>query len=296
MVSSISGSSYSSDSYLASLCSKSKDAEPQAPSSQSSQVENSTTSANSETTASSAASAVDSDTVTISDSAQQMLQEAQAESSPAKIVPADGASPHFVQAVELSDGSQVLQLGDVDASEEYFHKQGQNDLGFLGTCGLVSCGDIANQFGEQVSENDVVHYAVDKGLCTVISDNPAASGGTSMSEQAAILDGLGMPSHVELGDSLEGLGRQLEEGHGVIMEVNAGELWGRSAYYDNGGVNHAVTLTGVAVDQNSGKAVGIWINDSGSGNYQRYISADDPVIDNWKENGEPTVVTDVEHS
>lgn len=294
MVSLIGGSSYSSESYLSSLATKVNASENR---NQSAGIRSSGTSLSSVANTSSQSADSRSDTVTISSSAQEkLLQETQADSSSTKIVSVTDETPHFVKTVELPGGNEALQLGDVDASRDYFHKQGRNDLGFLGTCGLVSCGDIANQFGDKITENEVVHYAVDQGLTTVIPGNPEASGGTTMSQQAAILGGLGMPSHVDVGDSLEGLGRQLEEGHGVIMEVNAGELWGQSSYYDNGALNHAVTLTGVAVDRQSGKALGIWIDDSGSGSYQRYISADDPVIQNWKENGEPTVVTNIEHS
>jgi hypothetical protein len=249
------------------------------------------------------------DTVTISTLAQEKLSnegqtvsesgstDGQSSSAAsANVVPAGGKTPHYVKSVKLSDGQEVLQLGNTDASKSYFHKQGQNDLGYQGTCGLVSCGDVANQFGVKVNENDVVHYAVDHGLANVVKGSPAESGGTTMAEQATVLDGLGVSAHIEIGDSLEGLGRQLEEGHGVIIEVNAGALWNNSAYYDTGAPNHAVTVTGVASDPDTGKAVGIWVNDSGAGQYERYVSADDSAIQNWKANGEPSVVTDLEHA
>lgn len=242
-----------------------------------------------------------SDTVSISSQARAQLDATSQDNASdsdgtTNVVSIESASPHYAKTVQLSNGTQVVQLGDVDASKAYFHKQGQNDYGYQGTCGLVSVGDVINQFGNPVSENDVVHYAVDHKLCTVVAGKPAASGGTTMVDQSKILTGMGTPAHIEVGDSLEGLGRELEEGHGVILAVNAGELWNRSSYYDNGAPNHAVTLTGVAADPNTGKTVGVWINDSGAGNYQRFLPADHPAIKNWQENGEPAVVTDQEHS
>lgn len=242
------------------------------------------------------------DTVSISETAESVAGQAaaspsdQEEAIQPNFVPAGEPSPHYVTEVTLSDGEEVLQQGDIDASKSYFHKQGNNDLNFKGTCGIVSCGDVANQFGVDVTENDLVHYAADHDLCRVVDDSPAQSGGTTMTDQEQILEGVGISSHIEVGSSLEGIGRELEEGRGVIMEVNAGELWNDARYYNYGVINHAVTVTAVASNIDTGEAEGLWINDSGSGQYSRFIAADDPVIQNWIKNGSPAVVTDLEHA
>jgi hypothetical protein len=245
------------------------------------------------------------DTLTLSDTARQMPQEGEQSGlainyggiSHAAVagVPIDGNSPHYVKPVNTPDGEVALQLGDVDASKSYFHRQGDNDLDYQGDCGLTAIGDVANQFGLDISENYVVHYATDNQLCAT-DGTPAQRGGTTMLDQEKVLDGLGIPSHIEQGDSLEGLGRELEEGHGVIIEVNAGALWDNPSYDDGGKINHAVTVTGVAADPVTGEAKGMWIDDSGANQYHRYVAADNPAVQIWLNDDSPTVVTDVEHA
>ena len=54
-------------------------------------------------------------------------------------------------------------------------------------------------------------------------------------------------------------------GRGVILALNAGKLWGESTLVAHGGVNHAVTVTGVACDMATGAINGFYIADSGRG-------------------------------
>jgi hypothetical protein len=215
--------------------------------------------------------------------------------TPAIISPT-AADPHYVKNVSLANGESVLQLGDTPGNDSYFHKQGENDFGYTGTCGLVSVGDVASQFGLNVDENYMVHYAVNNSLCNVVTGSSSQSGGTTMDDQEQLLDGIGIPSHIEKGTTLDGLGRDLEEGRGVIIEVNAGKLWDDPAYLASGSFNHAVTVTGVAADPVTGQSIGLWIDDSGTGQYDRYLSASDPAIDDWMQVGSFAVVTDVEHA
>lgn len=243
------------------------------------------------------------DMVSLSDAAQQLSLDALQTSTSSNIatafnapdvVPVGDEAPHYVKTVQIPDGQDVLQLGNADGSKDYFHKQGNNDLGYQGDCGLVSAGDVANQFGVNVSENDVVHYAADNGLCTT-SGPSDQQGATTLIDQEKVLNGLGVSSHIEEGNTLEGLGRELEDGHGAIIEVNAGDLWNNPKYYDSGNINHAVTVTGVAVDPVTGQAKGIWIDDSGTGQYDRYVQSDNTAVQGWLQNGSPSVVTDAEH-
>jgi hypothetical protein len=244
------------------------------------------------------------DTVTLSAAAQKAgsayaasagAASAHHDPVPSKQLGVSEATPNYVQQTTLENGQDVLQLGDVDSSANYFHMQGKNDFDYKGTCGLVSVGDVATQFGEKVTENYVVHYAVDHDE-TVVNGDASALGGTTMKDQVALLNGLGIPAHQELGNSLDGLGKELEEGHGAILEVNAGKLWNEPEYDAGNGVNHAVTVTGVAVDQETGHAVGVWINDSGTGEYKEFVAASNPGIQSWLKNGSPEVVTNQEHA
>ena len=64
----------------------------------------------------------------------------------------------------------------------------------------------------------------------------------------------------------------------MIIGLNAGKLWGDNAYLDNGGVNHVVTVTGVACDAATGAINGFYIADSGRGlvsDMTRYVAIAD---------------------
>jgi hypothetical protein len=172
----------------------------------------------------------------------------------------------------LPDGREALVIGDVQGLAEFNHQQGDNPYGYRGTCGLCSCQDVLCQFGIVVSEADVVQHAVANGECNV-ADDPADSGATSVVMQVEILSDYGLPAHVELGGSLEGLALDLEQGRGVILEVNAGVLWDDAAYYESGGPNHAITVTGVALDPETSEVLGFFINDSGTDESAQFIDA-----------------------
>jgi len=182
--------------------------------------------------------------------------------------------PHHLET--LPDGREAVEFGDAKGCAEFNHLQGDNDLGFKGTCGLVSCEDVLRQFGVDVSENDIVNYAADKHLCAVDARSEE-SGGTTPFNQVDILEGHGVPAHVELCDSLEDLAGRIEDGQGIIVGLNAGVLWDNVDYFDNGQANHAIVVTGLDRDPQTGEILGFKINDSGvppSGNSNQFVDAD----------------------
>lgn len=211
----------------------------------------------------------------------------------ADLEPAAGADvPAFLDV--LPDGRETVVVGDVEALADHTHQQGDNAVGFEGTCGLVSCEDVLNQFGVDVTENDVVDHAVRNGECYV-SDDPTKAGGTNADTQAQILGDYGLPAHVERGQSLEDLAADVERGSGVIVEANAGHLWNDVNAYDTGQSNHAVVVTGVARDPDSGELQGFFVNDSGTGSAAQFVDAA-TMQAAYVETGGTAVVTDVVRS
>jgi hypothetical protein len=190
----------------------------------------------------------------------------------------------------LPDGREVLVIGEPERLKEFNHQQGDNSFGFLGTCGLVSCEDILRQFGLNVTENDVVRYAIENGRCYTEGE-PAQNGGTTPIDQAAILTDHGVPAHVEVNSSVEQLADYVEQGRGIIIEVNAGVLWNDPNYYGNGEMNHAIVVTGVDRDPSTGAVLGVYINDSGNGNSGQRIEVDQ-LRQMWIDPGGILVVTD----
>src|SRR5262249_43836713 len=126
-------------------------------------------------------------------------------------------------------------------------------------------------------------------------DNPRQCGGTTELEQAAILSDAGIPAHTESLSTLSDLAKWVGEGRGIIIEVNAGELWNSPNAYDFGQANHAIVVTGAAVDPNSGEVIGFYVNDSGRaypGDAGRFIPAE-LMQRMWANTGGKAVITDV---
>jgi hypothetical protein len=194
----------------------------------------------------------------------------------------------------LPDGRETIVIGEVETCKDFNHPQGENSLGFRGTCGLVSCEDVLRQFGLNVSEDDVVRFAANRGLCHV-TENPDHCGGTTPFTQAMILKEFGVPTHVEYLDNLERLSDCVESGHGIIVEVNAGILWDDPNYVGTGEANHAIVVTGVARNPHSGEIQGFFINDSGRGYPEdsgRFIDAT-TMRPAWEQIHGSCVVTDI---
>ena len=190
--------------------------------------------------------------------------------------------------VEKSD--KVIS-GDPEGDKRFTHLQGQNDRGYQGTCGLVSCEGVLRKFGIQVTENDVVEHAAKNQLCTTEGE-PGEQGGTNAFERAQILRDFGVPAHAEVGGNLDQLAARVSEGRGVIIGANAGELWQDANYYDNGRSNHAVVVTGVERSPSTGQPTGFYINDSGRGEAGRLVDAA-TMEDAWVKAGGKWTITDV---
>jgi len=198
--------------------------------------------------------------------------------------------PEVPQSLEiLPDGTEVVVTGDPQWSARFNHQQGDNSLGYQGTCGLVSCEEVLRQAGLEVTEEDVVRYACDHGMC-VTDASPEANGGTTVMEQATILNDLGVPAHPEALDSTEDLASHLEVGQSVILAVNAGELWNDPAAYGTGEANHSILATGVARNVETGEAAGFYVNDSGAGKGAWFVPADDMKAA-WLDTGGMVVTT-----
>ena len=190
----------------------------------------------------------------------------------------------------LPDGRDTVVIGDPEGDKEFTHLQGDNWLGFQGTCGLCSCENVLRSFGLDVSETDMVIYAVQRGLCGYDDPDPAHNGGTTTEWQADILTRHGVPASAFYGGTLEDLAGNIELGRGVIIEVNAGVLWDNANYDSGSNANHAITVTGVARDPMTGEIQGFFINDSGTGKADQFVDAS-VMHEAWEEAGGEHVVT-----
>jgi hypothetical protein len=201
-------------------------------------------------------------------------------------------TPRYLDVLPES-GREVLVIGDVERCKDFNHKPGVNQYGFLNTRGLVSVEEVLRQFGVDVCEDDVVRQAVDTARCYV-AEHPADSGGATMTDQAGLLSDAGVAARIEAAADFSDLARWVEEGRGVILEVNAGVLWNDANAYGHGEANHTVTLTGTAVDPGGGGLLGFYVNDGGSGRGGAglYVGLD-TLQQMWQDAGGLEVVTEV---
>ena len=195
------------------------------------------------------------------------------------------------QLDELPDGEPSLMLGHARSYAAFNHRQGDNPEHFQLDCGLMSVQDVLQQFGVHVTEADMVEHALQRGECSVDPATAEQSGATTPSQDARVLTEYGVPSRAESGLTLPELAALVEQSHGVIIGV----LWQVPDDVGNGGVNHAVTVTGVALDPQARHIQGFSINDSGNGKSAEFVSA---VLIRvaWQDTGGWTIVTDAVNS
>ena len=88
-------------------------------------------------------------------------------------------------------------------------------------------------------------------------------------QQVELLQRFGMEARFQEADihNYEVLANAIDDGRGVIVELDAGTLWEEPGYkqtvFGITVANHAVTLTGVARDAETGEIAGFYICDSG---------------------------------
>lgn len=153
-----------------------------------------------------------------------------------------------------------------ETGEKLDSRQGKVN-GYQGTCGLCSCENILRLAGLDISEKDVVQFAVDNGLC-VTGRREDENGGTSYEGRQTLLEAFGISSSL-LPQSIMTIEQAVTSGKGVIISVDAGMLW-KDDRYRNG--LHAVTVTSVdyAAD---GSIENFHICDSGYGSGNMVVSA-----------------------
>lgn len=163
----------------------------------------------------------------------------------------------------IVDGRRVLVYGYPKANE-LDYVQGDAVPDFLGTCALTSIANLLTQARTPTTEAEVVQLAIDNQWAVTDPAAPAYQrGGSNYLQQQALLDSYGMRNGLLSGYDEYMLANLLRSGRGVLVGLNCGKLWDDSTYLDDGGVNHVVTLTGVALGEDDGLLQGFYIADSG---------------------------------
>ena len=169
-------------------------------------------------------------------------------------------SDSFVR--EYDDFEQkVLSIAPDFYETGQFYEQGVNDLGYEGTCGPTSQANAINTLlgTNEMTENKVLHIAVDNNLCEVGEIRPADNGGTStdqfMELYNKVNEQIGDKLDIECFEydnslSVEQMAEKLDEGAVLNVAVDSQTLWGEN-YHIPGTLgedvytDHWITVTGV---------------------------------------------------
>lgn len=162
------------------------------------------------------------------------------------------------------------------------YRQGNNERGMSGTCGLANLGVWLKIAGSAFSEKDVVNCA-----CTNIHSEGkflcSKEGGTAVEWRAQLWSMFGMDANVykrgTMPDNvlIDRIAAAVETGRAVSVGLNAGQLWsrdnleeydyggGEDSAFGDGGSNHVVGIVSCVRDIDTGEITHLYINDTGRG-------------------------------
>lgn len=134
-------------------------------------------------------------------------------------------------------------------------------------CGVESSRALILANGGNVSEQNLLNWAVANGNADNSDPSPTQWGGTSPNQRAAILTQYGVANHQEP-QTRENITQAIAEGRGVITSHDAGKLWNNPSV--SGG--HAITVTGAEYNPD-GSIKNIITNDTGLGQGRNSVPA-----------------------
>ena len=216
---------------------------------------------------------------------------AEIEVTPRFIVSPDGEVIEVLTSdtPDISDATEADETPENDESRQEarevppreIYEQGHNDVGMQRTCGLCSVANVHNLLlpeDTRLTENDVVHTAVDGDLCAV-SDNPYESGGIGTYEVVQLIEEAGGPEHKLTADvysfgnvlSVDQLADRLDTGDVAIVGVDSARLWNQRGDVAGTGMfqtaepsDHWITVQSAERDSD-GNVTGFKVIDSGGG-------------------------------
>lgn len=173
---------------------------------------------------------------------------------------------------QAEDGTSVTVFDHPETSvRNAVYGQGHCMLGetrYAGTCGICATATLLRKAGLPVNERIVLTTAVKHHLCDDTKDSECADayqwrGGTSPAHRNQIADFFTLPLETELETPLETLANKVEQGHGVIISVLAGEgFYNPNNMYSGNQGGHALVLDSVERDAATGKILAYYVIDS----------------------------------
>ena len=172
-------------------------------------------------------------------------------------------------------------FGEEGANENSpFIQQFYND-----TCAIRSQQIIMRDYGIDISEHDLREIAMDNGWYT-------PGGGTEVQDVGNLLNIAGVSCHQSMNNTVYDLVSELSQGHRVIVGIDSGELWEKTAFgrfaekaedfIGIKGADHALIVAGVDVNPNDPKDIKVILTDPGSGDLRIEYKMED-FMDAWKD-------------
>ena len=190
-----------------------------------------------------------------------------------------------VEPVDPWDEVDPVESSDLVEPPLISLEQGQNDLGYEGTCGPTTISNSLNTLfgGSEYNENSVLHAAVDNGLCSTDIDS-AVAGGVDPQQMVEIYETL-EPERIEV-EHFEGddaltqaqIADRLDSGNVVDIFVDSATLWDERESADgflgkpSVAWDHAIQVVGAERDE-QGEISGWHIADS-SGHDEQFVDAE----------------------
>lgn len=176
-------------------------------------------------------------------------------------------------------------------SHSIFGEEGENGTSafiqqyYNDTCAIRSQQIIMRDYGIDISEHDLREIAMQNGWYT-------PGGGTQMQDVGQLLNITGVDCHRSMNNTVYDIVSELSQGHRIIVGVDSGELWEKTAFGRIGekiedfiglnGADHALIVAGVDVNPNNPKDIKIILTDPGSGDLRIEYKMDE-FIDAWKD-------------
>jgi hypothetical protein len=194
------------------------------------------------------------------------------------------------QIEENPNDSSLIPANELDG-EEVWHQQKYQD------CGIVAqefvLDEIGKDYGIDFHEDELFQEALNNDWCT-------ASGGTPLECLGKLLEVKGIEVERQFGGSLEDINQQLQQGHHVIVAVDADEIWHPNEPDEDDlianqygmpgqGYNHAVQVIGI--DNTNPDNPIVILNDPGTPNGQGLRVPAEDFLNAWEDSNNYMVST-----
>ena len=164
--------------------------------------------------------------------------------------------------------ANLYQVGDMNIIQQQYSD----------TCAIKSQQLILNDYGIDVTEDQLVQYSIDQGLYT--------GNGTQMGDVGQLLADAGIPVVQVDNANVYTLVNELAQGHKVIVGVDADELWSGGImtkmkdFFIGETPNHALIVSGI--DTTDPNNIQVLLTDPGTGDLCKSYPLDQ-FMDAWQD-------------